>query len=225
MSETRGLYYTGRGGMVYAPYLDAVVAPRPDNLPEVAPISRDQVKLQARVDDCGDEEDALIDLQLAAAVNVVETHTGRKMGQVAIDAHLDGFPYYGLPIALPWGHVQSVTEVAYRLDGEDETVWSADDYVLERFAERSSVRPKAGCNYPGVTDYRYGRDRQAVRIRYVAGFAAAADIPVAMRQAALMVAAEFYIEREAHRVQPGVIAIANPAAMSLMRAHRIHWPV
>ena len=64
-----------------------------------------------------------------------------------------------------------------------------------------------------------------MRIRYVAGHASAGDMPVGLRQAALMVAAELYIEREAHRTQPGVIAVANPAAQYLMRAHKIHWPV
>ena len=197
------------------------VAPPPVDVPAVAPITLEQVKAQARVDN--DDEDDLIGLHLQAAVDAVEQQTGYWLGQRAVDAYVPCLDY-GQAVYLPGGRVRSVTEIAYRDEDGDEQIWEAGNYELQAFPVYSSVRLVSGTALFPYT-YLYNEDRKAVRIRYVAGHAAVSEMPVGLRQAALMIAAEWYIEREAHRVQPGVNSVANPAAMMLMRAYRIHWPV
>ncbi len=210
------------GGQVYVPYSDTVpVSPADSGVAAVMPITLDQVKQQARVET--DAEDDLIELHLQAAVDVVERQTGYWLGQRAVDAYLPCLDY-SESVYLPGGRVTSVTEVAYRDEDGVEQAWESDNYELQAFPTYSSVLVVDGTAlFPPA--YLHGEDRRAVRIRYVAGHASAGDMPVGLRQAALMVAAELYIEREAHRTQPGVIAVANPAAQNLMRAHKIHWPV
>ena len=207
---------------VYIPYSEvAAVSPRPADVPEVMPITREQVKQQARVDT--DAEDELIDLHLQAAVDLVERQTGYWLGQRAVDAYIPCLDY-DETVFLPGGRVGSVTEIAYRDEDGVEQTWSAANYALQAFPTYSSVRLVDGAAlFP--YSYLYNENRQAVRIRYVAGHASVSDIPVGLRQAALMIAAELYNEREAHRTQPGVIAVANPAAMTLMQAYKIHWPL
>ena len=215
---------------IYVPYADVTpVAPRPADVPAVAAVTVDQVKHQARVDTSA--EDTLLELHVAASIEAVQLATGHYLGQTALDAYLPYWPQYGA-VYLPGGNVQRVVEIRYRDEDGAEAAWDAANWELQRFPTRSSVRRvvdgeflPTGYHYAGGP-YLYGGrlDRYAVRVRYVAGYASVDDIPVGLRQAALMVAAELYIDREAHRTQPGVIAIANPAAEMLMSAHKIRWP-
>jgi len=205
---------------VYLPYSAVVeVSPRPSDLAEVAPVTRERVKQQARVDT--DAEDDLIDLYLAAAVAGVEETTGHWMGQRSVQAYLPAFPAW-MSVYLPGGHVQEVSEVAYRDENGDYETLDTEHWEAQAFTLRSSVRMKSGTSI--LPRSHYNEDRRAVRISYVAGYASVEAIPVPLRQATLMVAAELYIEREAHRTQPGVIAIPNPAAQMLMGAYKIRWP-
>lgn len=207
---------------VYVPYSDIVpVSPADSGVATVMPVTPGQVKQQARVET--DAEDDLIELHLQAAVDGIQRATGRFLGQVAIDAYLPCLDY-GQLAYLPGGRVQSVTEIAYRDEDGVEQAWESDNYELQAFPVYSSVRLVNGAALFPPT-WILSKDRQAVRIRYIAGHATVDEIPVGLRQAVLMMAAGLYIEREAHRTQPGVIAIANPAAEMLIRAHKIHWPV
>ena len=205
---------------IYIPYgRTAPVTPAPAEVPAVEPVTRDQVKAHARVDN--DDEDSLIELYLAAAVAGVEQSTGQKLGQVALDAYMPAFPSTSI-LYLPWGHVQRVVEIAYR--GEDGVYeeWPAKFWELQTLTTQSGVRTTNGT---GIYPRRlYAPDRQAVRIRYVAGYEDPEEIPTPLRQAVLMMAGELYIERELHRTQPGVIAIPNPAARMLMAAYKVRWP-
>ncbi len=204
----------------YVPYNAVVeVSPRPADLAEVEPVTRDHVKSQARVDT--DAEDDLIDLYLAAAVAGVEQATGHWMGQRAVQAYMSAFPAW-VSVYLPGGFVQEVSEVAYRNENGDYETLDAANWEAQAFQLRSSVRMTGGASI--LPRSHYNEDRQAVRISYTAGYASVGAIPVALRQATLMVAAELYNEREAHRTQPGVIAIPNPAAQMLMSGYKIRWP-
>ena len=206
---------------VYIPYADIVqVSPRPADVAAVMPVTQSDLKAQARVDT--DEEDDLLAIYRAAAIDGIERETGHYMGQVALDAYLDWWPIYG-SVYLPGGNVQRVVEIMYRDEDGVEQPWGEDNWELQRFSRISSVRrardgdvvPRIG--YFGGADggySEYREDRHAVRIRYVAGYATVDEIPVGLRQATLMLGAVFYIEREAHRTQPGVIAVDNPG-----RAH------
>ncbi len=205
---------------IYIPYrYTAPVHPVPADVPAVAPVTVERVKDHARVDTKA--EDDLIAVYLAAAVAGVEQATGQKLGQVAIDAYLPSLPA-GSTLYLPWGNVQRVIEVAYRNDQGAYAEWPDNFYELQTLPARSGVRTRSGTGiYPAQP---YAPDLQAVRIRYVAGYASSDEIPPPLRQAVLMMAGELYIEREMHRTQPGVIAIPNPAAQMLMSGYKIRWP-
>ena len=152
---------------IYIPYrVTAPVHPAPAGVPAVEPVSLDDVKSHARVDT--DAEDDLIAVYLAAAVAGVEQATGQKLGQVAVDAWLPSLPA-GPTLYLPWGNVQRVLEVAYRNDEGVYKEWPAAFYELQTLLLRSGVRTKGGTGiYPAQP---YTPDLQAVRIRYVAGYA------------------------------------------------------
>ncbi len=215
--------YGARAGYrpeIYIPYSrTAPVSPAPADVPAVQAVTRDQVKAHARVDN--DDEDSLIDLYLAAAAAGVEQSTGQKLGQVALDAYVPALPSEST-LYLPWGHVQRVIQIAYRGEEGAYEEWPQQFWELQTLPALSGVRTTDGTGiYPARL---YAPDRQAVRIRYVAGYDDAEEIPTPLRQAVLMMAGELYNERELHRTQPGVIAIPNPAAQMLMAAYKVRWP-
>ena len=220
--HTYGLRDTAYRSEIYIPYgRTAPVSPAPADVAAIEPVTRDQLKAHARVDNW--HEDSLLDLYLAAAVAGVEQSTGHKLGQVAIDAYMPAFPHQAT-MYLPWGHVQRVVEISYRGEDGAYAEWPAQFWELQMLPTQSGVRTTGGTGiYPGRS-YAYAPDRQAVRIRYVAGYAAADEIPTPLRQAVLMMAGELYVDRELHRTQPGVIAIPNPAARMLMDAYKVRWP-
>lgn len=175
------------------------------------PIGLTEAKLHLRVD--GATDDDWLRATIPAAREFCESYLGRSLATKTLERSSHRFPtiaihsYVGPYIELPFGPVQSVTSVQYVSANED----SAGNYATLDFADSSGllceldryVTPnrlvlKFGESWPAAR-----ASVNAVKIRYVAGYVAAADssgddvLPKTARAAMLLLLGHLYENREA----------------------------
>lgn len=145
-------------------------------------------KLQLRVD--GADDDALIGLYIAAARRAAEHQTGRKLIAQTWELALDAFP--AAEIELPLAPVASITSVKY-LDSTAvlQTV-ASNQYTLDAASLPGWVIPAAGVSWPDTYP-----SANAVKVRFVAGWADAAAVPEDIMLWMLTHVAHWYKNREA----------------------------
>jgi uncharacterized phiE125 gp8 family phage protein len=119
-------------------------------------------------------------------------------------------------IELPMPPLQSVTSVKYIDDTGSEATLAPSDYVVETWHLKGRIRPAYGLVWPTARD-----EDSAVRIRFVAGYGSAADVPQPIKHAILLLVGAWFRDREAtgEMTKPlamGVDALTNP--------YRV-WPV
>lgn len=135
--------------------------------------------------------------------------------------HLDQFPegsWRGwerdlaeVAIVLPLPPLQSVTSISYvDADGQTQTLASSQYQVVNRRQRPSFVVEAVnGSGWPGTEDRP-----QAVTVTFVAGYGAAADVPAPIRQAILLLTAQWYEQRQPIAV--GAIVNTLPFAVDAL---------
>lgn len=168
--------------------------------------------------DTNDEQD-LVTGMIAAATAALDGPTGwlgRSLGPQVLETRFDGFGfggllgYQGCTLALPYGPVIAVQSVGY-LDATgaaqavDVSGWEVIGDQLE---------PAFGRSWPSTA-----LRREAVRIRYAAGYAAdpeadplVAALPAPIRAAILLMVGDLFANRQT--VETGVRAAAVSVPMS-----------
>lgn len=171
------------------------------------PIDLARAKAHLRVD--FDNEDALIAAYLAAAVGAVEKQTGRVLSPRALTQRFTGFPQRHERLTLWHDPVTAIVSVTY-VDSNGAEI--ALDPAAYRSIEGEpwSLLPPLGGGFP-ATDYR----PDAVRVRYMAGYAAG-DCPPELQAAALMMLGHLYANRES--VVTGTIATELPLGVKALCA-------
>ena len=185
--------------------------------PAVEPVSRTEAKTHCRIDHTAD--DSSIDALIVAARRYVETITRRALIAQTWDLKLDGFPAGAIEIPLP--PLQSVTSIAYRDSSGASTTVSASNYLVDTSSLVGRVLPAYGVVWPSFTAYPV----HPVTVRFVAGYGAADDVPRPIRQALLMLVAEWYERREAtHTGMAGASAVTPlPFAVEALLADYRVW--
>lgn len=177
--------------------------------PTGTPVSLTQAKLHCRIDH-SEEDDLLIGL-IAAAVSMVEDYCGRALMEQTWRLTLDEFADR---IVLPRGPVQSITQFTH-LDSEGNTQAVASDlYKLDLDADPQVVLLEPQQQWPGVGGYAV-----PISITYVAGYAEAENVPAAIRQAILMLVANWYSNRET-LLTGSTVAEMPLGTMALLQNHR-----
>lgn len=120
-------------------------------------------------------------------------------------------------IVLPLSPVQSITSINY-FDSENAAQsLDVDDFALYGDEDSAFIEPKTGVNWPTVFNRR-----DAITIRFVAGFGAPADVPKNITRAIRLIVAHWYENRTA--VLVGVTAQELPLAVeSLLGISRKGW--
>jgi uncharacterized phiE125 gp8 family phage protein len=142
------------------------------------------------------EDDPLIEALIVAARQVCELHLDRALITQTWDLHLDEWPHgpWGGQlggIVLPRPPLQSITSITYTdTNGSLQTVPLANYYV--RTGTPGEVSPIFGEFWPSA---RYQRD--AIHVRFVAGYGTASAVPQCIKQAMLLLIAHWYRNREA----------------------------
>ena len=156
--------------------------------PTTTPIDLAFIKDYLKVD--FNDEDAIIESMINAAVSFVEKYTGRLMMQRTIKQRFDRFPIVGdvCPfLELQGVPVINVVEINY-LDSDDNLiVWDNTKYKIACTNEITSIHLRNGESYPTTLN-----EVEAVCVEYTAGYATADEVPGAMIQAMLLLIAHMY---------------------------------
>ena len=164
--------------------------------PAAEPVSTSEAKSHLRVDTTAD--DTYIGTLITVARQNVESHLRRALISQTWEVVLDAFPA-GV-IRLPKPPLASVTSIKYTDDEGNESTYSSANYVVDTDTEPGRVVLKSGESWPSDTLAA----ANGVRVRYVAGWANAAAVPAAIRQAVLLVCGSLYENREDVIVAQGV---------------------
>jgi uncharacterized phiE125 gp8 family phage protein len=161
--------------------------------PATEPITTEEAKLQARVD--GSEDDALIGSMIMAARQWAEAFTNRAFVTQTWDLLLDDFPACDY-IELPKAPLASVSSVSYvDNNGATQSLTQGTDYTVDAPAGPTALRGRVllayNASWPSVRGVR-----NAVTVRFVAGYGAAAAVPEGIKAALRMLVAELYSQRE-----------------------------
>lgn len=169
-------------------------------------------------------DDHLLELYESAAVSAVESYTQLALMPRQLRLSRDKFPSYNrLPVAgnfivvedavvfdLPVYPVISIDSFTY-VDGNGDT------QAITNF-ELDTGRTIARVRLEDVPDTKIGLNKVSVEV--TAGFADPAEIPAAVKHAALLMIGQMYEHRE--NVVTGTIATQLPAAFEyLLHPHRV----
>lgn len=148
------------------------------------PVTLAQAKAQARVD--FDDEDTLFTALIAAATDAVEDMSGRPL-MTQTWRVATGKPEERVYLRAP---VQAITAIQFY--DATNTLQTADaaDYLLISDDDRAWIEPLSG--WPSLYDRA-----DAFRVTFTAGYGVADDVPIAIRQAILLLVTHFYENREA----------------------------
>lgn len=174
--------------------------------PAIAPVTLAEVRMHCRVD--GDDEDALLSGLVLAAVSHLDGWSGILGRCLISQTWRQTFDAFGV-LSLPFP-AQTVTAVTYVDPAGAVQTLAPTDYQLREFPGGSAVEPFPGASWPSAAA-RAG----SVAVTFVAGYGpASSDVPAAIRQAILMLAAHWYENREAAVV--GATATDLPFAVSAL---------
>ena len=185
-----------------------VIAP-----PSTEPVGLAEAKMHCRVDH--DAEDALLSLLIQAARGLVEEMTGRALITRTLEWRVDR---WATLLYLPYPPAIDVLQIEYT-DAEGVT----RRLPPSAYSLRNSVTPAYirldTAQLPTVELARDG----AIVVRYRAGYGGAEDVPMALRQAILLLVGHWYLNREAVGAS-GVNQSELPLAVSsLLAPYRLYW--
>ena len=163
------------------------------------------------------EDDLLNDI-ITASREHVEDITRRQLLTATWDYYLDAFPS-GNSIKLPFGNLQSVTHVKYTdSDGTQTTMTVTTEYLVETNGEGiGRVVLPYSLSWPSFTAY----PSNPIVIRFVCGWTAAASVPVKIKQAMLLIAADMYSNREGQVFAMSGQYQENKAVQRLLASSRL----
>ncbi len=174
----------------------------------VEPVTVTEVKQHLRLVEESQEDGLLLNL-ISAAREYCEDFTRRAFAEQTIELLLDRFPTANA-IELPCPPLRSVTSIKYKdIDGM-ETIFSTDDFLVDKDSEPGRVVLTSGAAWPVFTPYR----SIPIRIRFVAGYE---QLPLTLRQAMLLLIGHWYENREEIGTATGEMAFSVHA---LLRLHR-----
>lgn len=148
--------------------------------PTSHPITLEEARLYCRVTD--DVEDSQIEGFIAGAVRLAEEFTGRQLMTATWDLYSDRFPCGAEPFYLPRSPVQSVTSVTYLDEDGASQTWDSANYRVDIYSEPARICLAYNVAYPAA---RYVSN--AIRVRYVAGYASAALVPEQIKNVLLAI--------------------------------------
>jgi len=155
--------------------------------PAVEPVTLVEAKAHLYV--THGDDDALIGAYIAAAREDAEHRLQRALVEQTWELALDAFPNV---IVLPMAPLVSITSIKYIDDAGVEQTLGSSTYYADTVAEPGQVVPKYGESWPTTR-----AERNAVRVRYVAGYGDSGSfVPAAIRQWILLRVGSLYENRE-----------------------------
>lgn len=188
------------------------------------PVSLAEVKAHVRAADFSDDDD-LLTLYRAAAIQEAERFTGRAFQDQTWDLYLDEFPEDGEPITLPNPPLIAVTGIWTLSSDGSESALTLSDYMVDTISEPARLSLPASGSWPTAAEIA-----NAVRIRFRAGYVdedaspVVGEVPYPIRAAILISIGDLYSNRESVVVGQSVSALPK-SAQNLLRPYRIHTAI
>lgn len=192
--------------------------------PTTEPVTLAEVKLHLHVD--GNDEDTLINALISGAREQCEHILGRSIMPQTWEKTLDDFPLNdGIELLNP--SIISVTSIKYfdeliALDPEfpdvltpHEATLASNKYVLDKDSEPGWVMPAYGVVWPATLPVS-----NAVRVRYVAGYADAASVPTSIKNWIKLAVSTWFKTREAG-VESSITTLPHDFFAGMLDRHRI----
>lgn len=155
-----------------------------------------EAKAHLRVD--ADDEDALISNLILTAEAHLDGYAGVLGRALITQTWSESYPYFRYEMPLRVAPVQSITTVQFYDNDEVSQTVDVSTFRLHERAGGAYLQQRDGQSWPST----YTRD-DAVTITYVAGYGDdAADVPQAIRQAALLLIGHWYENRQAVTTEP-----------------------
>lgn len=180
------------------------------------PVSVPELRAHLRIDH-GDE-DALLAVYAAAACMDIEETCNRALVSRTLETTLDRWPS-GNAIALPRPPLVSVTSVTITNELGVSRVWSSADYLVDKDSEPGRIVLKTGVSWPSDTLAPVN----GIRIRWVAGYGDADDVPALLAMGLRLLAGEYFENRESLVVGAGVVASELPAVKRIVRLFKLEY--
>ena len=156
--------------------------------PVLDPVTQSEVYRHLRVVEDATEK-AYADAVAEVAREYVEQHTGTALLTQTWEITFDEW-WQGV-LELPYPPLQSVTSIKYLdADGVEQTL-SASSYTVTTGDPVGFVQLKSDITVPVIKS-----EAGAVRIRFVSGYTAAANVPASLKQAVLLLASQWFENRE-----------------------------
>lgn len=179
--------------------------------PATQPVTLSEAKAQLRVD--GVDDDAYILSLIATATADVEEMTDRPLITQTWALSLK-HPHYR--VYLPKTPVQSIDSITYFDRDEVSQTATVADFHLFSDIYRAWVEPKDDKDWPDV----FNRP-DALTITFIAGYGAAAAVPVEVKHAILMLVSHWYEQRVA--VSEKLMREVPFSVSSLVGLHKRGW--
>lgn len=186
--------------------------------PATEPLTTAEAKTHLRVDSATD--DTYIGTLITAARQYVEGYLGRALITQTWDLTLDAWPIdssdgFYESIIVPSPPLVSITHVKYYDTSGTLITAASSTYAVDVNSTPGRITPVYGTVWPSAQFIP-----NAITVRFVTGYGAAADVPAAIKQAMLLLIAQFYEYRE-EVVAGTIVANLDKASEFLLRPHRI----
>lgn len=155
--------------------------------PAEEPLTLAEIKLHLRIDAA--DEDAWLTSRIVAARQQAEHETGRVLITQTWELALDEFP--AAEVRLPKAPLQSITSVKYYDPTGVQQTMSGALYSADLYSTLGWLLPAYGTAWPATMV-----TANAVIVRYVAGYGAAAAVPQGIKDWMLMRVGTAYRYRE-----------------------------
>lgn len=163
--------------------------------PAVEILTPDYVKLYTHISH--DVEDSIIEGWITHASLEAENFLRQSLINQTWEIVFDSFPR--LPLELPRSPLQSVTSIKYYNTANTEATITAAEYFVDSDTKPGRICHTYGYTWPSLTL----REINAVKIRYVAGYGAAATaVPQFVKEAVLVYCAFRHENRAAENELP-----------------------
>ena len=152
------------------------------------PITTAELKAHLRINH--DTQDTYLDTLIATAREEVERDTWRGLVAASKTFALRAFPDRSngdQKIYVPFAPLRSVTSITYRNESGGSVVLDPSLYVVDVIHEPGTIEPAPNQSWPGTQDHP-----AAVVIVAACGYVNAAGVPVALKHAVKLIAAELF---------------------------------
>lgn len=182
--------------------------------PAAEPLTLVDVKAQCRIDYT--DEDTLLSGYITAARETIERETSRALLTQTFELGLDDFPERSDRIRIPRGQLQSIVSVTY-VDTAltSYTMTQGTDFLVNQYAEPAEVVLPFNHVWPQLVL----SSSAPVVIQFTAGWADAASVPQGIKQAMLMLIADWYENREDVYVGRSAAAVSVPNGVDRLLAN------